>query len=109
MRCKLVVCHRTTVVSEKRLHNRGTIELVPLSSSFGMLYMRPMYDSRLLLLASFDLLGKDSPHFQILLEARSVLVFVVSLVVVVQSVCFLAEDAGLQMVLVVVVASERCF
>ena len=65
-----------------------------------MLYMRPMCDSHSLLLASYDLLGKDLPHFPILLEARFVLVFVVLWVIVVQIVCFLAEDADLRMVLV---------
>jgi len=74
-----------------------------------MLYMRPMCDSHSLLLVSFDLLGKDLPHFPILLEARSVLVFVVLWVIVVQIVCFLAEDADLRMVLVVVVALGQCF
>jgi hypothetical protein len=82
-----------------------------------MLCMRPMCDSHLLLSASSQhwhcSLRMDSPHFLMLLEAQSVLVFVVLLVVVVQIVYFLAEEADLKMVLVVVlvlpVASGRCF
>jgi len=76
-----------------------------------MLCTRPVCDFHLLLLASSHCssLKKDLPHFPTLPEARFVPVFVWSLATVVQIVYSLAVEAGLQMVLVVAVASGRCF